>query len=152
METYTLILNTSQPKNITYNNGNGVRNDITYYIDWNFLPDEYTDYEVKCDFQTTITTAGFATYYLNINMGSNNKYSQIQTQTPLTGTIQTYQYGLRQAPMNLDMTLYAQPYMMQKPSTNYIRVYTTTQDGKSLQPPNLLNYVLVLTFTPVKTK
>ena len=154
MESYSLFLNSSNAQNRQFASGSS-RNDITYYVNWEFLPTEFSKYEVSYYIQSISNLAIYsAPIWASVRFGSTDVVSQKTSSTSIVCplTLRTYYTKSITAPRAYFSSSALQQdkpiIMINYPSTNYVRVQFLSLN-EQLQL-NMSDYMIILTFTPVK--
>jgi hypothetical protein len=147
MESYTLFLNTAVNTNRVFNSGTN-RWDVTFYVDWTFLPKDTEMFNIEVNYQSNSTPTAFLSYVLNIDFGENLKYGQNNVNTILCGMIRTVTNGTKN-PQGYEMVSLVEPFAIYRPTQSFLRVTTTTISGNP-NPANAPDYMLFLTFTPIR--
>ena len=156
METYSLILNSAISRNRQYAIG-VLKNDITYYVDWNFLPTEFSKYEVSYHIQTNNNGIVYSqTNLVKVSFGATDVVSQNYSPTSIVNVVTQFVYNTNNpaAPKGYFSSCVqsqANPIVvMNYPTSNYVRVQFTFLNNSNVVQNDIANYVIILTFTPVK--
>lgn len=154
METYSLFLNSLNAQNRQFAVP-AVRNDITFYVNWEFLPTDYSKYEVSYYIQTlNNTTIYSAPQLVSVRFGSTDVVTQRTSSASIVCMLTPHPYNTKVITVPRTYLSSSAPHqeepiiVMNYPTTNYVRVQILSMNE---QPQlNASDYMIILTFTPVK--
>ena len=148
---YSLVLNSSDPRNRTITNGIGA---YSYYVNWGaFLPKDVKLFKVSFSFRSVASvTDPLISIIVNAAFGSTYCYDQSSSVSNYLGTVSLKSYQTDTNPIyyyeaseNDNCSI-----MANYPSNNFVVVQLADFENVQISPDTLENYVLQINFESIE--
>ena len=156
-KTYTLILNSVAPENVTTTGGLSA---YTYYVNWgSFLPKSVRRFSVKAVFRSNTTnTVLNETALVYVSFGARELYDQSSSSSQLVTIAQpdSYLTSTANAPRFYYNSYDNPSFMATYPSNDFVTVRLTNPTGQLLSTAGGVaasqnpGYILTLSFTEIQ--